>query len=48
MINFLTHSELVNNFPDQVAPFHCFGCDFRESFPVRFIPFCHHYADGVL
>ncbi|CAI5714235.1 unnamed protein product [Hyaloperonospora brassicae] len=32
MIDYIAHPELVNNFPDQVSPFRCFGCNFAEPF----------------
>ncbi|KAG7379423.1 hypothetical protein PHYPSEUDO_008661 [Phytophthora pseudosyringae] len=32
MINYITHPDLVNNFPNQITPFRCFGCNFLEPF----------------
>ncbi|DBA01824.1 TPA: LOW QUALITY PROTEIN: hypothetical protein N0F65_002940 [Lagenidium giganteum] len=32
MIDFVTHSDLASNFPDQIKPFMCFGCDFERPF----------------
>ncbi|KAL4175942.1 hypothetical protein KRP22_000900 [Phytophthora ramorum] len=32
MIDFIAHPHLVNNFPDQIIPFRCFGCNFSEPF----------------
>ncbi|KAL4160257.1 hypothetical protein PRNP1_000828 [Phytophthora ramorum] len=32
MIDFIAHPDLVNNFPDQIIPFRCFGCNFSEPF----------------
>lgn len=43
MINFLAHSDLVTNFPDQIAPFRCFGCDFTGPFAVR-LRFCVRHS----
>ncbi|KAL3671864.1 hypothetical protein V7S43_002532 [Phytophthora oleae] len=33
MIDFIAHPDLVSNFPDQIIPFRCFGCNFSEPFP---------------
>ncbi|GMF19999.1 unnamed protein product [Phytophthora lilii] len=32
MIDFIAHPDLVNNFPEQITPFRCFGCDFSEPY----------------
>ncbi|KAK1930915.1 Sacsin [Phytophthora citrophthora] len=32
MIDFIAHPDLVSNFPDQITPFRCFGCNFSEPF----------------
>ena len=34
MIDYIAHPDLANNFPDQVSPFRCFGCNFAEPFKV--------------
>ncbi|KAE9321360.1 hypothetical protein PF001_g4953 [Phytophthora fragariae] len=32
MIDYIAHSDLVDNFPNQIAPFRCFGCNFSDPF----------------
>ncbi|EEY57113.1 uncharacterized protein PITG_10921 [Phytophthora infestans T30-4] len=32
MIDYIAHPDLVDNFPAQIDPFRCFGCNFSESF----------------
>ncbi|CAI5741170.1 unnamed protein product [Peronospora destructor] len=32
MIDYITRSDFVNKFPDQLSPFQCFGCNFTEPF----------------
>ncbi|ETL96493.1 hypothetical protein, variant 1 [Phytophthora nicotianae] len=32
MIDYIAHPNLVSNFPDQISPFRCFGCNFSEPF----------------
>ncbi|OWZ18889.1 hypothetical protein PHMEG_0006950 [Phytophthora megakarya] len=32
MIDFVAHPDLLNKFPDQIAPFRCFGCNFSGPF----------------
>ncbi|CAH0517172.1 unnamed protein product [Peronospora belbahrii] len=32
IIDYIAHPDLVNNFPDQISPFQCFGCNFAEPF----------------
>ncbi|KAF1774833.1 Zinc finger, RING-type, conserved site [Phytophthora cactorum] len=34
MIDYIAHPDLVSNFPDQINPFRCFGCNFSEPFLI--------------